>query len=222
MHNEIWAAHTWMQTISAYPNGPLATERCHLERVKRLLAERGLRSLFGGRMLILGPGTAAEIAQARDVFSPVDVCALTLSADETGPIREAGFFCRIGDMHDAPFLNGDFDLIFSSNVLEHAIAPHMALLECRRMLKLGGVFYAIVPTHDTAGGACTPWHVHCFDDTTWRWLFQKAGLQVDSLDRVTERLAEGAHESYYHIRAHAVTPPAPHDEVLRRISELKR
>lgn len=221
MRNEIWAAHTWMQTISAYPNGPMATERCHLDRARTIFAKGGLR-FHGGHMLIIGPGTAAEIAQAKDVFDPAHVDAMTLSADEIGPIRAAGFSCELGDMHDAPFANEAFELIFSSNVLEHAIAPHVALLECRRMLKPAGCFYAIVPTHDTAGGACTPWHVHCFDHDTWRWLFQKAGFAIAGFDRVTERLAEGAVEHYYHIRAHAVTPPAPHDEVLRRISELKR
>ena len=147
---------------------------------------------------------------------------MTLSADEVGPIREAGFECELGDMHDAPFPNASFDLIFSNNVLEHAIAPHMALLEHRRMLAPGGYFYAIVPTFETPGGVYTPWHVYCFNEPTWRELFRKAGFAIDRFVTVTETLPGGGRESYFHIRAQAVDPPTPHDEILRRISELKR
>jgi SAM-dependent methyltransferase len=216
MRDEIWAAHAWMQTVSAYPNGPLPAATVHVNRATRFLQSKH------GVVLLIGPGAANEIVAVKKEFSPLTLDVLTLSADEVAPIRAAGHRCEIGDMHDMPFENGRFDLVFSNNVFEHCIAPHVALLEARRVLREGGTFYAIVPTFETAGGGCTPWHTYCLDEKHWRMLCQKAGLRVDRFEKTTETLEGGAVEHYYHMRAVAVTPPWPHDEILRRISELKR
>lgn len=207
-----------MQTVSAYPNGPLPAATCHVERAAKL---GWAGTLAGRRMLHIGPGTAHEIQAVQRVFAPSKLAVMTLNADEVAPIRAAGFDCELGDMHDAPFDNSIFGLIFSSNVMEHAIAPHVALLECRRMLAADGLFYMIVPTFETPGGAYTPWHVYCFNESTWRELLRKAGLAVKKFVMQSETLEGGAVETYLHFLAQAVAPPEPHDEILRRISALK-
>lgn len=221
MRPEIWAAHTWMQTVSAYPNGPLPAATCHVHKAARLMALAKSPQKHS-HVLLLGPGAPNEIAAVKQEFAPIALSVLTLSADEVGPIRDAGHNCELGDMHDMPFANGVFDLVFSNNVFEHAIAPHVALLECRRVLREGGTFYAVVPTFETPGGGCTPWHTYCLDEKHWRSLCNKAGLRIDTWEFTTETLEGGAVEKYHHIRAIAVPPPWPHDEILRRISELKK
>lgn len=209
-----------MQTVSAYPSGPLPAATCHVRRA----AEFGLPLCSDA--LLIGPGTRHEVDELMSVYqrtrgAPTPrIKVLTLSADEIGGLRD--FDSTLGDIHDAPFANASFDLIFSSNVFEHAIAPHVALLECRRMLRPGGTFYMIVPTFETPGGGCTPWHVYCLAADNWHELLHKAGLRVDFVQsRVVETLEGGANESYHHFRAVAVDPPEPHDEILRRISALK-
>lgn len=215
--DKIWSAHVWMQTVSAYPNGPMPAALCHVHRAVELGLPRNV-----DKMLVLGPGTENEINALHAAVAPRIIAALTLSADEIDGLRRS---CAsdvfIGDMHDMPLGNASFDLVFSSNVMEHAIAPHMALLECRRVLREGGTFYAVVPTPDTAGGNVTPWHTYCFDVGHWMALLSKAGLRCETIRRENETLEGGAVESYFHIKAVAVPPPPPHDEVLRRISEGK-
>ena len=52
---------------------------------------------------------------------------------------------RVADIHDLPFDEGQFDVVFSSSVLEHLAQPVRALRAMHRVLKPGGLT-AIVRT----------------------------------------------------------------------------
>ena len=88
------------------------------------------------------------------------------------------------------------------------------------LLRLGGFFYAVIPTFDTAGGGVTPWHISCLEAKHWSELLNKCGFQVECLTTVLEE-SVGAGEQYYHIRARAVELQEPHATVLRRLIEAK-
>lgn len=211
-----------MQTESAYPGGPYQSPTMHVERAMKL----GLPD-NSGRLLVIGPGTYHEVEALDKAVRPRELFVLTAFEGERAGLEQ---HCRpngciergeVGDMHDTPFETAAYDLIFSSNVFEHAIAPHMMLLEMRRLLKPGGVLYFVVPEFETAGGDASPWHVYCFPERTWMSLLHKSGFAAEPAKRAVEDFGGGAVESYLHIKAIAVEPPAPMDELLRRIIKLK-
>lgn len=58
----------------------------------------------------------------------------------------------VGDAHKMPFKGGAFDVIVSTEVLEHLHDPHIAIAEMNRVLKTGGTLILttrfIFPIHD--------------------------------------------------------------------------
>jgi len=52
---------------------------------------------------------------------------------------------ELGDMHELPFGDGTIDAIHCKDVLEHAIAPYIALCEFNRVLKPGGFMLIVQP-----------------------------------------------------------------------------
>ena len=50
-----------------------------------------------------------------------------------------------GDAGDLPFYDGSLDYVASSHLLEHSANPLQALAEWFRVLKHGGIIYAVIP-----------------------------------------------------------------------------
>lgn len=196
----------WYQFESGYPEGPSSPPPCHLEKA----ATWGDLPLQANRALLIGPGTSIEVAQLKLHCAIHELTILTGCAFEFGGQHT-------GDIHDPRLASEQFDLIFSSNVAEHWFAPYIALMQCRRLLRPGGVFYAIVPTFDAAGGGHTPWHISCFPRDVWIELLHKTGFS--GTVRETTEPTVGPNERYFHMRAEACTPAAPHDVVLTRLLE---
>jgi SAM-dependent methyltransferase len=217
MKPPIWQVYDWLQTDSAYPHGPMPAATCHVDTAAR----NGLRELsaHAREVLLVGPSTRHEYDKLRTVFPLARFTLLTCFAAELAGLADTGEVV-LGDMHDTPFKSDSFDLVFSSNVLEHAFSPYGALLELRRVLKLGGEIYSVIPTFETDGGGNTPWHLHCMSETQWFSLLHKAGFGAASAIKVREDSVAGA--EYHHISAVAVEPAWPqHAEALRRLRELK-
>lgn len=61
----------------------------------------------------------------------------------------------VGDAHDLPFQDGEFEQILCTEVLEHLHTPQKAIDEMRRVLTKGGVLILttrfLFPLHDTPG-----------------------------------------------------------------------
>lgn len=188
----------------------------HVERARQRLPDLG----DSGTMLVVGPGSRHEPDLLNMFVRPHHTTLLTAFAKERLQLAGAGFTVCGEDMHDTSLATASFDLIFSSNVFEHAIAPHMMLLEMRRLLVPGGVLYFVVPEFETAGGDASPWHVYCLPERTWMSLLHKAGFAATA-QRAVEDFGGGAVESYLHIKATAVTPPEPMNTLLNRIITLK-
>jgi ubiquinone/menaquinone biosynthesis C-methylase UbiE len=51
----------------------------------------------------------------------------------------------IGDAHELPFKDGEFDIIIANNVIEHFYNPTQAIAEMHRVLKKSGHIYFTVP-----------------------------------------------------------------------------
>ena len=89
----------------------------------------------GGRVLDLGGGSG-------ELYSPLrargfDYVNVDISPSGPGAVH--------GDAHNLPFEDGSFDLVVSSDSLEHFHDPLMALREVKRVLKERGQLVVWVP-----------------------------------------------------------------------------
>jgi 2-polyprenyl-3-methyl-5-hydroxy-6-metoxy-1,4-benzoquinol methylase len=100
----------------------------------------------------------------------------------------------VGDVLDAPFPPGSFDVITCFDVLEHLYEPRLVMAKVREWLKPGGVFYFLVPNVDSSearvfesywAGLELPRHLFHYSPSSLRYLAKSVGLKELSL--VTRR-----------------------------------
>ena len=207
-----WPIYLSLQTTMAYPNGP-SGPTLNTEKAESIAKSWLLEHPVQGPSLIVGPGGPHEITALVDVLPP-PLSVLTAHAPEREIIERA--IVHVGDMHATPFPAKSFECVFSSNVLEHALSPYVALLECRRILRDGGIAYFIMPSFDGHQGGVGDFHLFCLDERVWRELLRKTGFEL--LDTERQDGLPPQEDSYYiHYRCRAVAPPAPHDRVLAEV-----
>jgi SAM-dependent methyltransferase len=104
--------------------------------------------------------------------------------------RRTGAEVFVGDVLDAPFAPGTFDVITCFHVFEHLYQPRAVLAKVRDWLKPGGVFFTMMPNIDSAGahifrsywyGLELPRHLYHFSPRSLRALAQSIGLQELSI-----------------------------------------
>ena len=67
----------------------------------------------------------------------------------TAEIAQAnGLWVRQGTLKDARFEDNFFDIVFLGDIIEHVPSPRELLLECRRILKKGGILVVSTPNLD--------------------------------------------------------------------------
>jgi len=97
----------------------------------------------------------------------------------------------VGDIPDAPFLPGSFDLITCFDVLEHVYDPRLVMTKVSEWLKPGGIFYVLVPNVDSAEGRVfgsywhgleLPRHLFHFSPASLKFLAESVGLREVSLE----------------------------------------
>lgn len=107
----------------------------------------------GGRMLEVGCG-AGRFLRALKKDSPrasffgcdLDPRALALGRSHHDGVRYAA-----GDLHNLPYLDGQFGTVLFFDVLEHLRQPRQALEEIYRVLEPGGLLHALVPCEGQPG-----------------------------------------------------------------------
>jgi SAM-dependent methyltransferase len=127
-----------------------------LEQLKALSAAIG-ESLEGKRLLEVGSGIGLTVALARKVMQ-VEAYGIEPGDDEyEGSLRvswdilkAAGLdssFIQHGVGEAIPFPDASFDIVYSSNVLEHVNEPPKVVAEIVRVLKPGGYAQIVVPNY---------------------------------------------------------------------------
>lgn len=218
-----WPVYLAMQNAYAYGTGtgdasPNAADTNEIAAVyvRRLRAERELP-----RSLLIGPGGAGEVgALLGHVPAPVHV--LSAHQPEVEAVRRAYpdvVLAELGDMHDMPYQSGAFGFVYASNVLEHALAPYVALMEIRRVLAENGVAYLVMPSFAGMEGGRGPFHLHCLTQEVWTELLRKTGLVV--ADVHVQQGLDDSTAHYVHYRCVAGRPPPPHDRVLLELVTCK-
>jgi SAM-dependent methyltransferase len=98
------------------------------------------------------------------------------------------------DMHNLKILlpiisdHNKYDAIFTLQTFEHALAPFMLILECRRVLRDGGRIFIDVPDPDDQVMLETLQHSSVLYANQWKALFTKAGFKVVADLSVKHRL----------------------------------
>ena len=97
----------------------------------------------GARVLEIGAGTGQQaLALAK---RGIDIAAIEIPDSN---YAEARLFPIIDyDGRHIPFDDGSFDIVFSSNVMEHIPDLHQTNSEIRRVLRPGGYCVHVMPTH---------------------------------------------------------------------------
>lgn len=133
---------------------------------------RGLRTLEVGAFDVNG--------SVRPIFE-TDGAVQYLGVDQApGPGVD-----KLEDVESLSFGDGEFELVVSTETLEHVARPWLAVGELARVVAPGG--FVLVSARGYDGFGC--WRVHNYPFDFWRFsdksmelLFTDAGLEVVSLD----------------------------------------
>ena len=69
------------------------------------------------------------------IASVLGIKGVDYEPDAISLAKEKGVEITLGDVHNLPYKDEEFDSVFTGNTLEHFEFPEMALKECRRILK---------------------------------------------------------------------------------------
>lgn len=118
--------------------------RAHLEAVRRYEIEQVLALVPAprGRLLEIGAAGGYQAALLAPHFAAVEAVDLPQSI----PHRAAAFPVKPYDGRRLPFADHSFDVVFSSNVLEHIAHVEAFQAEIRRVLKPGGRAVHVLPS----------------------------------------------------------------------------
>lgn len=139
----------------------------------------------GGRLLDVGCATGVHLRQAREAGWRVAGIEIDPEAAERARAVTPDIFC--GDVRDAPFPPGSFDVVTSFHVVEHLVDPVGALRRMTGWLAPGGLLIVEVPNVDGVGGRLFgrywsgldfPRHLVQFTPATMAAMVAKAGGRV--------------------------------------------
>ena len=124
--------------------------RADSDRLRRTLRRREIEAVFRHvpddtfeDALELGAGDGAQSQYIARCARKV-LCT-DLNADRLERTYHPRLTYDICDAEDLPYETGRFDLVYSSNLLEHLPDPQKALSEIRRVLRADGVMIHVVP-----------------------------------------------------------------------------
>ena len=153
----------------------VSTENLPRDNWHHFLRLRDLEQLKGhldlprnSKVLELGAGDGVQTTVLRKLFDDV----VPIDVDPSGVVE--GLI--VADAADLPFEDNSFNVIFSSNVLEHVEDLDAAFAEMKRVLKPGGVMVHTMPT------------------SIWK-LIQLLLRPVASLVKIVKRLVPGLGKS---------------------------
>jgi SAM-dependent methyltransferase len=134
---------------------------------------------YGQHLVQFGPGSAGIDAVERHV----EFC------------RALGFDVALANVEDGlPDFGRRFEAIFSSNLLEHLVAPHLFLLRLHALLEPGGKVFIHVPTMPPFpivdrllkraighNGYLASEHINAFTPRTLAFTIERAGYTVEDV-----------------------------------------
>ncbi|HKV36688.1 MAG TPA: class I SAM-dependent methyltransferase [Pyrinomonadaceae bacterium] len=95
------------------------------------------------RLLDLGCGAGGLLQAARK--HGWNAQGLDVSSHAADHVRELGFEVFEGELHQAAYPAGQFDVVTAAELLEHIAEPRALLREVARILRPGGLFWTTTP-----------------------------------------------------------------------------
>ena len=95
------------------------------------------------RLLDIGCGAGSLLEAARKHGWNSE--GLDVSSNAVKHVRRLGFEVYEGELQDAAFPSGHFDVVTAAELLEHLIDPQPLLQEVARILRPGGLFWTTTP-----------------------------------------------------------------------------
>lgn len=95
------------------------------------------------RLLDLGCGAGGLLQAAR--HHGWNAQGLDVSSHAADHVRELGFEVFEGELHEAAYPAGHFDVVTAAELLEHIFEPQALLREVARILRPGGLFWTTTP-----------------------------------------------------------------------------
>lgn len=133
-----------------------------------------------GYLLDLGCGGGHFIQKAQEHFFCTGIEASRVGLEECRERVPLAEFIEM-DIENMEFSDFKFDVVTSIGTLEHVVNIPLAVAECFRVLKEGGVFYVYAPN--------TEW-IHedqpnevRMDEPEWREILVNAGFKVEHVEK---------------------------------------
>jgi SAM-dependent methyltransferase len=143
----------------------LMINRIHDRQLKRFASK-----YLTGRLIDIGCGTKPY----KDLLTPY--ITKHIGIDHKDTLHDTSNIDRFGTAYELPAEDNEFDCALCTAVLEHLEEPELALKECYRVLKQGGVAIYSVPFI---------WHLHeeprdfyRFSKYGLKYLFEKTGFEI--------------------------------------------
>ena len=132
--------------------------------------KRFISTYLSGRLIDIGCGKKPYADMVRPYVTG------HVGIDHQDTLHDKSNIDRFGSAYDIPAEDDEFDSALCTAVLEHLEEPELALRECYRVLKRGGVAIYSVPFI---------WHLHeeprdfyRFSKYGLKYLFEKAGFEI--------------------------------------------
>lgn len=161
---------TYSSQTEPYAGGdkPLA------EKIKASLPFLQLIPFTKKKVLVIGCGEGYEVKWLKDQgFKPIGI---TKEKKEVQNGKKKYLVdLRLAEMHNLPFNKNCFDCLFAANVLEHSVAPYVALREWRRVLKPNGWLIIVLPSKEWLAEY---YHYSVLTHSQTKDLMYKAGFKL--------------------------------------------
>lgn len=129
------------------------------------------------RVLDLGCGDGHTVKILQELLPNANIIGLTANEEEAKDNSNDALQITFGDAHNLPFADSFFDVIYARHVLEHCIAPFIAISELNRVLSLGGQAIIAVPENNEWADSY-PDHYSVLSQSMWEKLFTQCGFTI--------------------------------------------
>ncbi len=156
----------------------VVSQKKPIEQLDLLQKYLPIKNMSGKRLLEIGSGFGTFLIVARKQYQ-IDVYGVEPEEEQGGCYKMAAQLLSENDIdskflikgvgENLPFPDNSFDIVYSTNVLEHTQNPRQVLGEAIRVCKPGGVVQIVVPNY----GSFFEGHYNCFYlPYQPKWLFK--------------------------------------------------
>ncbi|WP_018887665.1 class I SAM-dependent methyltransferase [Paenibacillus massiliensis] len=129
------------------------------------------------RVLDLGCGDGKTTRVLQELLPNAQLYGLTANETEAEENSDDTLQIVYGDAHKLPFQNSFFDAVYARHILEHCVAPFIAIKELNRVLSLGGQLIVAVPENNEWADSF-PDHYSVLSQMMWEKLFVQCGFSI--------------------------------------------